>query len=95
MMSQNKLGAAFANGDKSGESSHVKIIEGREGRTHLLGYGWAIYATREPDGRIVFHEGWRGYSTSTSCQLSKLRQGVIGVIGEAPAWINDRPERGM
>jgi len=41
----------------------------------IRGYGHAVYAIRTTGGRLILCEGWRGYSTSTGSQLTKIAQG--------------------
>ena len=72
MFSQNELGKRFANGATSGKASNVEIVE-TDNETLLVGYGWAVYASRNKQtAEITHYEGWYGYSSSTSCQLSRL-----------------------
>jgi hypothetical protein len=74
MVAQDKLGRMFVRGETSGEASNVRIIHFPYlGKTALVGYGHAVYATRDDDtGHITYFEGWYGYSPSTSCQLTKM-----------------------
>lgn len=86
MMNQNDLGRAFKRGETNHRASNVQIVE-RGDFTVLLGYGHAVYAARHKEsGAITHFEGWRGYSVSTSCQLSKLgtRASADAVVDESP-----------
>jgi hypothetical protein len=80
MVSQTELGRQFAAGyDPSGipQASNVAA----EPHDHpvidavIRGYGHAVYAIRTTGGRLILCEGWRGYSTSTGSQLTKIAQG--------------------
>jgi hypothetical protein len=73
-MNQRKLGDQFYYGDTEGKASNVQIEDFPDlGLTALIGYGHAVYATRDQKtGYTVYYEGWYGYSATTSCQLSKL-----------------------
>lgn len=84
--SQSKLGRRFFRGATSGKASNVKTETFADlGLTALIGYGHAVYATRDMDtGHVTAYMGWDGYSNSTSCQLSKLglRHGVEETVDE-------------
>lgn len=71
---QQYLGDAFFRGDTTGTASNVKIEEFPDlGVTALIGYGHAVYATRDQKTReITYYQDWDGRSPSTSCQLTKL-----------------------
>lgn len=75
MTSQRKLGELFAVGEQSGSASNVQIVETKTGSA-IVGYGYAVYFERQ-GGTIVRYDGWRGYSVSTSCQLTKLSDGIL------------------
>lgn len=68
---QAKLAELFANGCTRGDASNVRLTE-VDGHTLIVGYGWAVYASRAPDGTITAYRGWHGYSPSTSSQLTKM-----------------------
>jgi hypothetical protein len=71
---QRNLGREFLFGETSGRASNVEIKHfPNVGLTALIGYGHAVYATREiGTGTVVYYEGWYGRSASTSCQLTKM-----------------------
>jgi hypothetical protein len=71
--SQLEVGRRFRNGKTSGKASNVEIKE-YDDFTALVGYGWAVYAIRNKQtGDVIYFSGWDGYSSSTSCQLNKLK----------------------
>lgn len=73
MTTQRELGDLFHRGATNGKASNVEIQTPDGGNTtRLVGYGWAVYAIRFKDTGKVVSFGWRGYSMSTSCQLTKL-----------------------
>jgi len=81
MTTQTALGRQFAAGhdpSRIGDASNVAVepcdIEGYDAL--IRGYGHAVYAVRRDDGEITIFEGWRGRSSSTSCQLTKIGSGV-------------------
>lgn len=71
MTTQRELGRLFRQGATSGSASNVEIQDA-ENTTRLVGYGHAVYAIRFKSTGKVVGFGWRGYSMSTSCQLTKL-----------------------
>jgi len=73
-MNQQELGLAFYRGETSGAASNIKIEDFPDlGVTAVIGYGHAVYATRDKEtGYTVYYEGWYSRSNSTRCQLSKL-----------------------
>lgn len=89
MTSQRDLGDRFFQGYTSGTASNVAIEE-TEHTTRLVGYGWAVYAIRFKDtGETVYFEGWRGYSRSTSAQLTKMGLGMCDyTVDKAPTRIS-------
>lgn len=95
MTTQKDLAERFALGDDTGTASNVSIASYDDGSTELIGYGWAAYATRTPSGRITLHEGWRGYSMSTTCQLTELRKGFRAAGVDFETASEGRPERGV
>jgi hypothetical protein len=84
-MNQQELGLAFYRGETSGKASNIKIEDFPDlGLTAVIGYGHAVYATRNKEtGYTVYYEGWDGYSSTTGSQLTKLdlsaRSNQIGV----------------
>lgn len=57
-MSQHALARRFADGATSGRASNVQIVDEDE-RTLLVGYGHAVYATRDKEtGTIWVYGGW-------------------------------------
>lgn len=87
--SQKELARRFANGADSGTASNLSIVtDGEDSETtHLVGYGWAVYATHHPNGKItIYEDGWREWATerggkATHGQLSALKAGVREVFG--------------
>lgn len=64
---------AFVNGDTSGKSNRMEIVEGpvdyngekvAPGETALIGYGWAMYAKRTKGGRVTAYWGWVDWAKS-------------------------------
>lgn len=73
MIAQSRLARRFYRGDTTAPSaSNVTLEQLGDGWTGLVGYGWALYAARSPDGTVIYFEGWYGYSMSTSCQLGTM-----------------------
>lgn len=72
---QKEIGERFHRGESSGKASNVEIQEFEAlGLTAVVGYGHAVYATRDIEtGHTVYFDGWYGYSVTTSCQISKMR----------------------
>jgi hypothetical protein len=71
---QRNLGREFLFGEKSGKASNVEIenFPGL-GMTALIGYGHAVYATRDTaTGTVTYYEGWWSKSVSTRTQLTKM-----------------------
>lgn len=80
------VGDAFFRGRPSGHSLHMKIVE-RGNETLLVGYNWAVYAARDKvTGRTTAYDGWRGYSMTTSKQLSQAG------LGNAEVHVAERRE---
>lgn len=69
---QAQLGQEFFGGAKEGKASNVEIKDFGD-YTALVGYEWAVYAVRNKEsGKVIHFRGWRGYSSSTSAQLTRL-----------------------
>lgn len=92
---QEELARRFAYGADSGTASNMTIVPGRDGDAdaHIVGYGWAIYATRDANGRVTLHDGWRGYSPSTTQQLGKISPYADRTDDADPRW-DSRPAGG-
>lgn len=88
---QNELGKRFHRGETSGTASNTRIEDYEDlGLTALIGYGHAVYATRDKEtGHTIYYEGWYGYSPSTSCQLSKT-----GFPSRADESVDEKKKRG-
>lgn len=71
---QRQLGERFLRGETTGTASNVHIEDYPSlGLTALIGYGHAVYATRDSDsGRVTYFRGWWGRSVSTKTQLTKM-----------------------
>lgn len=71
---QRNLGREFLFGETSGKTSNVKIENFSDlGLTALIGYGHAVYATRDTaTGTVTYYEGWWSRSASTRTQLTKM-----------------------
>jgi len=72
------IGDAFFSGKTEGSSLHMKIVD-IGNKTLLVGYGHAVYGSRDKNtGEVTFYKGWDGYSRTTSKQLSQtgLRKAV-------------------
>ena len=88
MVTQEELGRMFAEGHDPtkipGASNVEALPTDREGYdAKIVGYGHALYALRKegggsnPDDSVItLYEGWRGYTVTTSCQLTKLKNGM-------------------
>lgn len=84
MVTQKELARRFARGHDSGTASNLAIV--RDGDvSHLVGYGWAIYATRdEADERgpvTVYEDAWREWARerggqATHSQFAEIRKGL-------------------
>lgn len=87
--SQKELARRFANGAESGTASNMSIVtDGEDSETtHLVGYGWAVYATHHPNGHItIYEDGWKAWARekggqTTQCQLAEVRKGIREVFG--------------
>lgn len=92
MVSQAELARKFARGqsvDSLPNASNIAAQEGPDGVDYLVGYGHAIYAARFK-GSVLLFEGWRGYSVSTTCQLTELKKG-FSLIGPYLVDDEERP----
>lgn len=71
---QRNLGREFLFGETEGKASNVHIEDFPDlGVTALIGYGHAVYATRDKaTGTVTYYEGWWSRSTSTRTQLTKM-----------------------
>ena len=71
---QRNLGREFLFGETNGKASNVHIEDFPDlGMTALIGYGHAVYATRDKaTGTVTYYEGWWSRSTSTRVQLTKM-----------------------
>lgn len=71
---QTELGEQFRNGETSGYASNVHIADFPVlGETALVGYGHAVYATRDKKtGHVVAYDGWRSKSRSSAAAMTKL-----------------------
>lgn len=93
MITQKELAYQFAWGYQPDEIPRASNVEVRKngGDEYIVGYGHAIYAARL-DGDLVLYEGWRGYSISTSCQMTELRKGFEKAGVEFDADDEARPQ---
>lgn len=65
------IGHAFFDGKTRGKSLHMEIVD-KGDKTLLVGYGWAVYGSRDKKtGKVTFYKGWDGYSKTTSKHLSQ------------------------
>jgi hypothetical protein len=71
---QRNLGLEFFFGEKEGKASNVEIENFPDlGMTAVIGYGHAVYATRDTaTGTVTYYEGWWSKSSSTRTQLTKM-----------------------
>lgn len=70
---QSELGRRFRDGATSGTASNTRIEDFPDlGLTSMIGYGHAVYATRDKETGHITTYGWYGYSPSTSNQYSKM-----------------------
>lgn len=83
MISQRELARRFARGDdaESIPAASNITVESAEGsddefEAYIVGYNWAMYAGRTPEGSVVIFDGWYGYSKTTSKQMSTLKSGI-------------------
>ena len=88
MTSQKNLSRQFAAGKTSGKASNMEITELDDGRTAIIGYGWAIYATRE-DGKIYVFEDWGEWSSTrggraTKHQIGQIKSGLRSYFNARP-----------
>lgn len=94
MISQHELGKRFARGDDHiPDASNVSVEDasGADGvDAYVVGYGWAVYAARLDDGRLALFEGWRGYSLSTTCQMTQIRFGFHAALRGTGDAFDDR-----
>ncbi len=80
MVSQAELARRFAAGYDPSSIPQASNVEA-EPHDHpdidavIRGYGHAVYAVRTTSGRLILCEGWRGYSTPTGSQLTKIADG--------------------
>ena len=71
--SNRELIRRFVEGKTSGKACNMEIREA-DGKTLLVGYGWARYAERQKDsGEITLFDGWYGYSSTTSRHVNMVR----------------------
>lgn len=83
MIPQHRLARLFGQGDDPDsvpKASNVEV-ESAEGsdddfEAYIVGYNWAMYAGRKPDGEIVVFTGWYGYSQTTSKQIGSIKSGI-------------------
>lgn len=104
MQSQQALAAEFAAGHDPSSIEDASNLEVWATDTDgydaiLVGYGHAVYAARRSDGSVVRFDGWRGYSQSTTCQLTELRKGFKSlperlqtVVGEGRPKLYNYPD---
>ena len=80
MIAQRNFARQFARGDDPSSITDASSLSA-ESHDHpdidavIRGYGHAVYAVRTTSGRLILCEGWRGFSVSTSSQLSKIAEG--------------------
>lgn len=85
MVSHQEVARAFARGADDGRGTNLAIVRDNDGdKTHLVAYGWAIYATRFDDenGRVeVYEAAWREWARerggqATHGQFAEIRKGL-------------------
>ena len=79
------IGNMFFAGETKGKYNNMEIID-KGDKTLLVGYGWAVYGSRDKQtGEVTFYKGWDGYSRTTSKQLSQAGlRGAKKVSDKAP-----------
>lgn len=82
MIPQQELAYRFARGDDPTDipaASNVEVEPSGDPDSGyeavIVGYNWAMYAARTPEGSVTLFTGWEGYSRSTAAQLSALKSG--------------------
>lgn len=76
MTTQRELGQAFEAGATEGRASNLAIQECAGGYALVDVRGPAVLAYRFPGThRIVSFDGWYGFSTTTSCMMTKAGVG--------------------
>lgn len=86
-MKQSELGCDFARNATRGSASNLQIVETDNGAA-LVGYGHAVYFERA-FGVIKKYADWRGYSPSTSAQMTRLERGILQA-GESMESVDER-----
>lgn len=71
MVGNREVGVLFKAGRSTGKSNNLQIVDCGD-KTLLGGYKWAVYGEREKSsGKVKYHDGWYGYSRTTSKQLGE------------------------
>lgn len=95
MIPQRDLGRRFARGEDPEKIPAASNIEAEPSErdddfeAYLIGYNWAIYAGRRPDGSIVLFRGWSGFSRTTTAQLSSIYGGMLTVLAGSSIDVDD------
>ena len=89
MVSNSQIGVLFKDGARKGKSNTMEIQDCGS-KTVLVGYGWAVYGERDKKtGMIQYHDGWRGYSRTTSKQLGQTSLKSERPTGKRPELKDD------
>lgn len=80
-LSNAELVEQFVNGETSGKSNRMEIVKGPishagntyvlEGETAIVAYGWAVYAKRSSNGRVLLFNGWRDWANDKPGQSGR------------------------
>lgn len=101
-LSNRELVKRFVNGSTSGRANQMDIREGpisydgttyvKPGETAIIGYGWAIYASRTDTGRVVVFNGWREWAKGKPGHSGQTTLQHISLIEEkaSPTFIYDQ-----
>jgi len=83
MIAQRDLARRFGRGDPAESIPAASNVEAQSAEgsddafeAYIVGYNWAMYAGRMPEGSVVVFGGWYGYSNATSKQLSHVKSGL-------------------
>lgn len=102
-LSNSDLYRRFARGDTTGKANRMTIKQVADlprddvdslpdAATVAVGYGWAVYAARLPDGTVIVYDGWREWAKEVGKNAEATPRHITGLEQYADVVSDERPQ---